>query len=483
MFFLNLQDALNPIIEIDECMIEMKEIEAFSLIQKALQSGGDYADVFLESKHQTHIILENKAIDQIISGKQTGAAIRVISEFNNYLTITQDVSISNLLKEANLLATLIKKHPKKNLRKKNNQSLNRKKIIPPSSQLGLKKIVASLQKIEKSAWKMSPHTVQVKLSYHDSLRAIEMATSDPSFLKHTIPQASFSVLITVSKKRGIFTGFHSLGGQFGSSFISLDAFEECVFLATKRALTNMSAKPIKGGAMPVVISSSSGGTLIHEAIGHGLEADLALEGLSVYKNKLGKKVASSKITITDNPTLKGKRGSYTFDDEGIVAQNTILIEKGILKNFLCDRLHALKFGLQSNAHGRREDFTSKPIVRMANTIMLPGPDDPQKILQSVNHGLFVTMMGGGEVNTVNGNFVFEVTEGYLIENGCQGEPVRGVSLVGNATHVLKSIDLVGSDLGFSVGTCEKDGQDVPITDAMPTVRIPLLTVGGSSSSQ
>ncbi|OGQ08179.1 MAG: hypothetical protein A3G32_08545 [Deltaproteobacteria bacterium RIFCSPLOWO2_12_FULL_40_28] len=461
----------------------MKTGEAFLLIQKAIQSGGEYADVFLESKHQTHIVLENKTIDQIFSGKITGAAIRVISEFKNYLTITQDISIPNLLKEANLLATSIKKNKRSPKSTTKGSACGTSKISPPSSQVGLKKIVTHLKKIEKLAWKMSPHSVQVKLSYSDSLRAIEMATSDFSFLKQSTPQASFSVLITVSKKGKNFTGFHSLGGQFGSHFISLDAFEECALLATQRAITNMSAKTITGGVMPVVISSSSGGTLIHEAIGHGLEADLALEGLSVYKNKLGEKVASSKVTITDNPTLQGKRGSYMFDDEGIRAQNTILIEKGILKNFLCDRLHALKFGLKSNAHGRREDFTAKPIVRMANTMMLPGPDDPQKILSSVNHGLFVTMMGGGEVNTVNGDFVFEVTEGYLIENGKKGEPVRGVSLVGNAAHVLASIDLVGSDFGFSVGTCEKDGQDVPITDGMPTVRIPLLTVGGSTSNQ
>ena len=218
--------------------------------------------------------------------------------------------------------------------------------------------------------------------------------------------------------------------------------------------------------------------MIHEAIGHGLEADLAQQGLSVYSRKIGEKVASSLITVVDDPTLPQKRGSYAFDDEGVASQRTLLVEEGILKGYLYDRLAALKDGVQSTGNGRRESYQDKPIPRMSNTLIVPGKMKPEAIIHSVEKGLFVKKMGGGQVNTVNGDFVFEVSEGYLIEKGKVAEPVRGAILTGNGPRVLKEIDMVGDDLGFGIGTCGKDGQGVPVADAQPTLRIPELVIGG-----
>ncbi len=180
----------------------------------------------------------------------------------------------------------------------------------------------------------------------------------------------------------------------------------------------------------------------------------------------------------DDATLPGRRGSFRFDDEGSHAERTVLVDKGILKTFMYDRLTAMKDGAVSTGNGRRESYQSRPIPRMTNTMILPGESDPAEILRSTRSGLFVTKMGGGQVNTVNGDFVFEVSEGYLIENGSVGEPVRGATLIGNGPSVLQSIDRVGSDLGFSIGTCGKDGQGAPVSDAQPTLRIPEITVGG-----
>jgi TldD protein len=211
-----------------------------------------------------------------------------------------------------------------------------------------------------------------------------------------------------------------------------------------------------------------------------LEADLALEGLSVYSERLGETVASPLITVVDDPTLANKRGSYGYDDEGVPASRTVLIKKGQLQAFLCDRLCAMKFNGASTGNGRRESYKHPPVVRMSNTFIDAGEDKPEDIVANTPEGIFVRNMGGGQVNTVNGDFVFEVSEGYLIKNGQIGDPIRGATLTGNGPKVLLSIDRVGNDLGFGIGTCGKDGQGVPISDAQPTLRIPEIIVGGTA---
>lgn len=218
--------------------------------------------------------------------------------------------------------------------------------------------------------------------------------------------------------------------------------------------------------------------MVHEAVGHGLEADLAQQGLSVYTGKIGETIASPLITVVDDSTLPGKRGSFAFDDEGTGSKRRVLIENGVLKGYMYDRLTAMKDGVTSTGNGRRESYRHQPIPRMTNTLIVPGDGNPEGIIKSVEKGLFVKKMGGGQVNTVNGDFVFEVSEGYLIEKGSIGEMLRGATLTGNGPEVLRMIDMVGNDMGFSIGTCGKDGQGAPVSDAQPTLRIPEMIVGG-----
>ncbi len=220
--------------------------------------------------------------------------------------------------------------------------------------------------------------------------------------------------------------------------------------------------------------------MVHEAIGHGLEADLAQSGMSVYTGKLGQQVASPLVTVVDDATIPHARGSFPFDDEGTPGERTVLVENGILKGYLYDRLSAMKDGCASTGNGRRESYQTKPIVRMSNTLIAPGETDPASIIREVEQGLLVRKMGGGQVNTVTGDFVFEVSEGYFIEKGAVGEPVRGATLTGNGPEVLKKIVRVGSDLGFGIGTCGKEGQGVPVADAQPTLLIEAITVGGAA---
>jgi TldD protein len=290
----------------------------------------------------------------------------------------------------------------------------------------------------------------------------------------------FSVQVVSGEGDRVQTGHEPLGGRMGFELFDLHPPEEVARVAAERSLLMLRARKAPMGRMAVVLSSEAGGTMIHEAIGHGLEADLAQQGLSVYSRKIGERVASPLITVVDDPTLAGKRGSYAFDDEGTLSRRTILVEEGILKEYLYDRLTALKEGVESTGNGRRESYQHKPIPRMSNTLILPGKMSPETIVRSVEKGLFVKKMGGGQVNTVNGDFVFEVSEGYLIEKGSVGEPVRGAILTGNGPQILREIDQVGGDLGFGIGTCGKDGQGVPVSDAQPTLRIPEILVGGQS---
>jgi TldD protein len=278
------------------------------------------------------------------------------------------------------------------------------------------------------------------------------------------------------------TGYHPVGGLIGLEFLDDPATtpEAIAKTATAQALLMLNARKAPAGTMPVVLSCEAGGTMVHEAVGHGLEADLAGEGLSVYHNKIGQKIAGDRINVVDDATLPNKRGSFVFDDEGVPSERTVLIENGVLKRYMSDRKMASKHGFPLTGNGRRESYRYRPICRMTNTMILSGTDDPASILKSTDSGLFVRKMGGGQVNTVNGDFVFEVNEGYLIDKGKIGEPVKGAILMGNGPKVLQIIDKLGNDHGFGIGTCGKGGQGVPVGDAQPTLRIPEIVVGGAS---
>ncbi len=274
------------------------------------------------------------------------------------------------------------------------------------------------------------------------------------------------------------TAYEAIGGFCGFELFSDERVETFVKATVERLSGLLDAREAPMGTRTVVLASEAGGTMIHEAIGHGLEADLAMEGLSCYKGMLGQAIAGPLIDVVDDKTLPFRRGTYAYDDEGTASQRTVLVEKGILKNYLFDRFHAMKYNMPSTANGRRESYRFKPIPRMSNTLILPGKDDPGAIVKSVDKGLLVRKMGGGQVDTVRGDFVFEIQEGYLIESGQVGPMVRNATMMGNGPKVLKEIDMVGSDIGFGIGTCGKDGQGVPVADAQPTLRLPEIIVGG-----
>lgn len=316
--------------------------------------------------------------------------------------------------------------------------------------------------------------------YRDSRTNTQIANSLGEFIENARTGTLLVTQVVAADDGQIQTGYEPLGRFQGFEIFRERSPEEIALAAARRATMMLAARKAPGGLMPVVLSSEAGGTMVHEAIGHGLEADLAQSGMSVYTGKVGTQVASPLVTVIDDATIPNARGSFSFDDEGTPAQQTVLVENGILKGYLYDRLSAMKDGCASTGNGRRESYHAKPIVRMTNTMIAPGTTPPNEIVSGVERGLFVRKMGGGQVNTVNGDFVFEVSEGYLIENGTVGEPVRGATLTGNGPEVLQKIVQVGSDLGFGIGTCGKDGQGVPVSDAQPTLLISEITVGGAA---
>jgi TldD protein len=350
------------------------------------------------------------------------------------------------------------------------------KLFPEN--VPVEKKISLVRKADNVARGYDSRIRQVSVIYNDFIQKVQIATTEGTIAEderiHTL-----SVIQVVASDNGIVqTGYESIGGSLGFELFDEIDTEELSLKAAKRAIMMLTARRAPGRRMPVVISSEAGGTMIHEAIGHGLEADLVQQGLSIYSKKMGQEIASSLVTVIDDSTIQKKRGSFRFDDEGMPSQHTVLLEKGILKSYMYDKLTAIKDGVLSTGNGRRQSYQYRPIPRMTNTFIAPGETPPEKIINSVDYGLFVKKMGGGQVNTITGDFVFDVQEGYLIKKGLVEEAVRGATLAGNGPEVLKSIDMVGSDLGFSIGTCGKDSQGVPVSDAMPTVRIPEIVVGG-----
>ena len=450
------------------------------LLRKTLSRGGEYADLFIESRKVTSLVMEDGRLEKIITGTETGAGIRLLYNNRTSYAFSNDLSSGTLLQsasETSRMATDAAVHEIPRLEKRIPSARFEIRSFPADVYLQNK--IELIRRAEKVARLYDSRIRQVSVIYRDSEQTVRIASSDGFLAEDDRVYTSFIIQVIAGQDGIVQTGYEAIGGFTGFELFEEEDIEALTIKAANRAVMMLSARKAPAGRMPVVISSRAGGTMIHEAIGHGLEADLAQQGLSIFSGKLGEQVASELITVIDDATLPGKRGSFRFDDEGTPSQRTVLVDKGILMSYMYDRLTAMKEGRQSTGNGRRESYQSRPIPRMTNTFIAPGSSDPEEIIRSVDQGLLVEKMGGGQVNTVTGDFVFDVQEGYLIRNGKKDELVRGATLTGNGPQILRSIDMAGTDLGFSIGTCGKDAQGVPVTDAMPTVRISEMVVGGS----
>jgi len=459
-------------------LLSEKELE--KILGAALGDGGDFADIFIERRNTTGITCEADKIERINSGVEFGAGIRVLFHDRTAYAYTNDVTLEGLLGVAEVVRKAVQGSGGDiaiDLRERKPKELSQVKYLP--GEIPVEKKVALVQRGNSAARAFDARIKQVTIGYGDTVQEVTIANSAGLLIRGDRIRTRMIASVVVSQGSNLQTGFEAAGGNAGFEyFAEYYSPEKLAEKAAARAVLMLEARPAPAGRMAVVMAGEAGGTMVHEACGHGLEADLVQKELSVYADKRGARVASELITVIDDASIPGNYGSFSFDDEGIEAQKTVLIEKGVLKTYMYDWLTARKDKAESTGNGRRESFKHKPIPRMTNTYIAPGEYDPDEIVAKTARGLFVRKMGGGQVNTTNGDFVFDVSEGYLIENGKITAPVRGATLTGNGPDVLNLIDMVGGDLGWGIGTCGKDGQGVPVSDAQPTIRIPEMVVGG-----
>ncbi|MEN6326258.1 MAG: TldD/PmbA family protein [Syntrophomonas sp.] len=453
------------------------------VLDEARQKGSDFAEIYYEEKQLNNIFCEDNRIEKINSGRERGAGIRTIKDGNTAYVYTSDLSLEGLCKAA-AIANHVAAAQVRNMDREIKLSLKKPRFDMEYKRLPER--VSIDEKIEhvlaanKRTRDYAPEIRQVTVAAGDMHRNIQIANSNGDLVEEEQVRVRMIVNAVASRQGMVQTGYESAGAVAGWELLDNVNFAELGEKAARLAVETLSAKPAPAGRMPVVMAAEAGGTMVHEACGHGLEADLVQKGLSVYRNQLGKMVASQGVSVIDDSTLPGRYGSYRFDDEGNHGQRQVLIDNGELKAYLYDYLTAAKDGKDFSANGRRESYQYKPIPRMSNTFIAPGHDDPAAIRKDTKYGLLVKKMGGGQVNTTNGDFVFDVQEAYIISDGEVKYPVRGATLIGNGPQVLGDIDMIGNDLGFSLGTCGKDGQGVPVADAQPTIRIKQITVGGTA---
>lgn len=463
----------------------MQKKELKEILNTALSAGADFAEIFIEQKESTAISCEDGKIEKINTGIDLGMGIRVIAGERTSYVHSNDVSFHNGVQMARLAGQIAREN-------RQNQTVQEFQMPDAAApqiieqrpeQVDFADKIALLRVADAEARALDDAIKQVSLGYSDVVQKVTIANSTGTCVEDERVRVRFACNSIAQRDGQIQTGFASMGGTCGFELFQEKSAAELGRESAQRAITLLSAEPCPTGQMTVVLGSEAGGTMVHEACGHGLEGDLVKKGLSAYAGKLGQQVASEKITVVDDATIAGKYGSYRYDDEGNPAQKTVLIENGVLKQYMNDYQTATQTGAVLTGNGRRESYKEKPVTRMSNTYIAPGTDKVEDIIASTEYGLYVKKMGGGQVNTLNGDYVFDVAEGYLIENGQITRAVRGATLAGNGPESLRNVEMVGNDFGYAIGTCGKNGQSAPVADAQPTLKIRGLTVGGTGTAK
>ncbi len=468
-------------------MIDQDVIERTLAV--ALRSGADFAEIYAEDKRNTSVALDDGRIEQVTSGRDRGAGIRVIKGETTGFAYSSDFSERGLGEAARAAAAAASTGDggtrTVSLRPSTPTPVNTIDRYPESIPKATK--VAMLQRIDESARSAGGEIVQVSAGYGDSRKHVLIANSDGVFVTDDIVRVLARISVVADGDAGMQTGFQSMGHTVGwevfdqehDLYVDLDALARD---AARQAIVKLNARPAPSGAMPVVIKNGTGGVLFHEACGHGLEADHIQKGASVYAGKVDELVASPLVTLVDDGTMAGEWGTLAVDDEGHATRRNVLIEDGVLTDYMWDHIRARKAGRGPSGNGRRQSYMHLPMVRMTNTFVLDGPDDADEIVAATDHGVYVSHLGGGSVNTATGDFVFGMNEAYLIENGEITEPLREGNLIGNGPQVLRDIDMLANDFAMgNPGTCGKDGQGVPVGDGQPTLRVKSLTIGGTAA--
>jgi TldD protein len=450
-----------------------------SLAGGAVEDG----DVYLQSSHYESWMLEDGIIKEGSHGIEQGAGVRAVSGERTGFAYSDELSLPSLLEAAKNARSIARGgHLARVLIPTRGAPRNLYPPVDPLHSLSVEAKLDLLRRLDAEARRADPRVEQVFVSLSGSFSSILVFGLDGSVQGDVRPMVRLNVSIITENQGRREQGSAGGGGRTDYGFFLKEGRASgYVQEAVRQALVNLEAEDAPAGTMTVVLGPGWPGVLLHEAVGHGLEGDFNRKGASAFSGRLGERVASSLCTVVDDGTLPGRRGSLNVDDEGTPTQYTVLIEKGILKGYMLDKLNARLMGMKPTGNGRRESYQHLPMPRMTNTYMLPGEHDPEEIIASVQNGLYARNFGGGQVDITSGKFVFSASEAYRIEDGRITRPVRGATLIGNGPDVLTRVSMVGNDLELDtgVGTCGKDGQSVPVGVGQPTLRIDGLTVGGT----
>ena len=444
----------------------------------ALSTGGDFAEVFIEEKFNTGLFMIDGSIEKSLSGKDFGVGIRIFKGLFSVYAYTNEVTRDSLIDTAKKAAEAItgsKGDIIINLIKQDIE--NRHKIILPPDKVGKNKKVDIMRRAHQAASSYDESISQVRISYSDSVQNVMIANSDGLWTEDTRTRSRIGIESVASKEGDLQTGSYRPGALKGFEFFENINVEECGIEASRIAKTMLNAKYCPSGKFPVIIDNEFGGVIFHEACGHGLEATSVAKGNSVFAGKLGEMVASDLVSAVDDGTLPNEWGSSNIDDEGTPTRRNLLIENGVLKGYMIDKLNGRRMNMNSTGSARRESYKYAPTSRMTNTFILAGKSKLDDMIANTENGIYASRMGGGSVNPATGDFNFSVMEGYLIENGKITEPVRGATLIGNGPEVLKKIDMVGDNLAHGQGMCGSVSGSIPANVGQPAIRT-WCTVGG-----
>ena len=457
------------------------------VLGNALGKKADYADLFFEHRKAEGVSLEEGMVKSCSQSTSSGVGVRVLAEAKTGYAHTDDITIENLelaARTAQYIAQNRQSELPVAVGKPSGESHDLYPVKVSATDILLDKKVALLYEIDKFARDLDPRVKNVFASVGSENKVILVATSQGLVIGDIQPLTRLNVTCIVEENGNRQIGSFGGGGrvEFGF-FVDNKDYERYAREAVRQAVLNLSAQDAPAGTMDVVLGPGWPGILLHEAIGHGLEGDFNRKKTSAFSDRIGQRVASELCTVIDDGTIPWRRGSMNVDDEGTPTHRNVLIEKGILKGYLQDRLNASLMKMPLTGNGRRESYAHIPMPRMTNTFMLAGESDPDDIIRSVKKGLYAVSFGGGQVDITSGKFVFSASEAYLIEDGKVTKPVKGATLIGNGPDVLTRVSMVGNDLKLDegVGTCGKDGQSVPVGVGLPSIRIDGLTVGGTAA--
>jgi len=452
------------------------------LLKIALQKGGDYADLFFEYSISGSYAYDEQILKSARRAVSMGLGVRVMKGDATGYAYCEDFSFDVMKRAAETAAQIAAGgRPIAPLEVSMRELPNRYPVSSESFDVdgGVKKAI--LERADRAARAADPRVVRVDASFVESVREILVANSIGHMAHDRQPLIRFGIRVIAEDGGNRQSGSSGGGGRMGLEYFEGKTPEWHAEQAVAQALVMLDAREAPAGEMDVVLAPGDSGILLHEAVGHGLEADFNRKKTSNYSDRVGETVASGLCTVVDDASLRGSRGSINVDDEGQLPTRSVLIEDGVLKGYMQDRHSADFFGTTSDGHGRRQSFRSHPMPRMTNTMLLGGEDAPEDIIRSVNRGVYAKKFGGGQVDISNGDFVFSLTEGYLIEDGRVTAPLKGVNLIGNGPDAMRKVVMLGHDFEVSDGiwTCGKEGQSVPVGVGCPTIKIEAMTVGGT----